>query len=349
LLCGNSRKNKGSAHPPNTGGIRVIRACALATCLLLLASALIVVSPASHRYGRALAQAEPSKPSQSDEAVKEVVTLDSEINGLKGSIASLEQKSGALGAKISSLGPQIEQRRNKLSARRAALAARARSIYVNGRTSKLVLLVSAENVSEMLDRNDMLNKVARSDARMIKTTRAEAAALQASIAELRNSKKEVDRSAAEARRRQQRLEQSRAEKQAVIAKAGANAASVLAQSGTVEKKMNDINSTRQAPMDPVSGRPTGRVMMMVATAYCPLEPGLDEHTASGMRATKGVVAVDPRTIPLGTRLNVEGYGNCIAGDTGGAIKGNRIDLCFDTLEEMNAYGGYRNVRVEILD
>jgi len=109
--------------------------------------------------------------------------------------------------------------------------------------------------------------------------------------------------------------------------------------------MQQIN----APAAPVTGRPTGKVLTMVATAYSPQEPGLDDHTASGMRATRGVVAVDPRVIPLGTRLNVEGYGNCIAGDTGSAIKGNRIDLCFDTLEEMNAYGGYHTVRVEILD
>jgi 3D (Asp-Asp-Asp) domain-containing protein len=67
-----------------------------------------------------------------------------------------------------------------------------------------------------------------------------------------------------------------------------------------------------------------------------------------MKAQHGVVAVDPRVIPLGTRLNVEGYGNCIAGDTGSAIKGNRIDLCFDTLAECNAYG-MRKVRVEILN
>jgi 3D (Asp-Asp-Asp) domain-containing protein len=119
----------------------------------------------------------------------------------------------------------------------------------------------------------------------------------------------------------------------------------VAQSSKVEAKIKEINP----PGPSVTGRPTGKVMMMVATAYSPQEPGLDDHTASGMRATKGVVAVDPRVIPLGTRLNVEGYGNCIAGDTGSAIKGNRIDVCYDTLEEMNAWGGYRTVRVEILD
>ncbi len=51
-------------------------------------------------------------------------------------------------------------------------------------------------------------------------------------------------------------------------------------------------------------------------------------TASGMPLTKGIVAVDPSVIPLGTRLYIPGYGFAVAGDTGGGIVGNRIDLGF---------------------
>ena len=39
-----------------------------------------------------------------------------------------------------------------------------------------------------------------------------------------------------------------------------------------------------------------------------------------------MIAVDPKVIPLGSKVWVEGYGEAIAGDTGGAIKGNRIDI-----------------------
>lgn len=49
-------------------------------------------------------------------------------------------------------------------------------------------------------------------------------------------------------------------------------------------------------------------------------------TASGSPAGPGSIAVDPRVIPLGTKLRVEGYGDGVAADTGGAIKGRRIDV-----------------------
>lgn len=94
-----------------------------------------------------------------------------------------------------------------------------------------------------------------------------------------------------------------------------------------------------------------KVMEMEATGY---EPGpistgewADGLTFTGLKAQRGVVAVDPSVIPLGTRLYIEGYGEGIAADIGGAIKGNRIDLCFDTYEEAIQWGR-RIVKVYIL-
>ena len=61
-------------------------------------------------------------------------------------------------------------------------------------------------------------------------------------------------------------------------------------------------------------------------------------TYSGMVARVGVVAVDPKVIPLGTELYIEGYGFAIAGDTGSAIKGNKVDLYFNTNWECKQFG-----------
>ncbi|MBI4035601.1 G5 domain-containing protein [Candidatus Daviesbacteria bacterium] len=70
-------------------------------------------------------------------------------------------------------------------------------------------------------------------------------------------------------------------------------------------------------------------MRVYATHYDSHCPGCDEWTATGMRQGKGVIAVDPKVIPLRSKLYIPSYGMAVAGDTGGAIKGNIIDLGFE--------------------
>jgi 3D (Asp-Asp-Asp) domain-containing protein len=79
-------------------------------------------------------------------------------------------------------------------------------------------------------------------------------------------------------------------------------------------------------------------MRMVATAYTADCYGCSGLTAIGRPAGHGIVAVDPQVIPLGTRLYIPGYGVAIAGDTGGAIRGDRIDLGFDSAIEAMRFG-----------
>ena len=91
---------------------------------------------------------------------------------------------------------------------------------------------------------------------------------------------------------------------------------------------------------------------MTATAYYPGPESTgkwaDGFTATGVKAGFGIAAVDPKVIPLGTRLYIPGYGHALAADVGGAIKGKRIDLCFETYKEAIQYGR-RQVKVYILD
>jgi len=93
-------------------------------------------------------------------------------------------------------------------------------------------------------------------------------------------------------------------------------------------------------------------LRMTATAY---DPGprscgryADGTTATGAKAEKGVVATDPRVIPMGTRLYIPGYGFAVAADRGSAIKGMRIDLCYNTYREAVQFGR-RKVDVYVLD
>jgi 3D (Asp-Asp-Asp) domain-containing protein len=65
---------------------------------------------------------------------------------------------------------------------------------------------------------------------------------------------------------------------------------------------------------------------------------LPGKTALGVSVRRGVVAVDPRLIPLGTRLHVPGYGPGLAADVGTAIKGRIIDLWFPTTAAARDWG-----------
>ena len=85
-----------------------------------------------------------------------------------------------------------------------------------------------------------------------------------------------------------------------------------------------------------------------ATAYTPYDAGCNGITATGAKATKGIVAVDPSVIPLGTKVYIPGYGVAIAADTGGAIKGNRLDVCYDSLSDALQWG-VKTVEVYILE
>ncbi len=84
-------------------------------------------------------------------------------------------------------------------------------------------------------------------------------------------------------------------------------------------------------------------LTVTATAYT---ASSGSRTASGRAAQYGVIAVDPKVIPLGTKLYIEStddgktwkYGYCVAGDTGGAIKGNKIDLYYNSERECVQFG-----------
>ena len=72
-----------------------------------------------------------------------------------------------------------------------------------------------------------------------------------------------------------------------------------------------------------------------ATSYDPTCRGCNQTTSIGLKAGFGVIAVDPKIIPLRSKVYIPGYGIAIAGDTGGSIKGNKIDLGFDDVKTGN--------------
>ena len=134
---------------------------------------------------------------------------------------------------------------------------------------------------------------------------------------------------------------------------GKQVACVQLSSSTVKEPVTEIveRGTKQPSVATTSGTLSySRVLTVEATASSG-----GGTTASGMAAQVGRIAVDPRVIPLGTRLYITSadgsswvYGTAVAADTGGAIKGNRIDLYFNSESECIRFGR-RSAKVYILN
>ncbi|WP_066321895.1 G5 and 3D domain-containing protein [Bacillus sp. FJAT-29814] len=96
---------------------------------------------------------------------------------------------------------------------------------------------------------------------------------------------------------------------------------------------------------------TGTEYYVTATAYTAYCNGCSGRTATGfdLRANPNakIIAVDPRVIPLGTKVYVEGYGYAVAADTGGAIKGNKIDVFMSSKADAYRWGR-KKVKIKIL-
>ena len=97
---------------------------------------------------------------------------------------------------------------------------------------------------------------------------------------------------------------------------------------------------------------TAKELTVTSTAYTANCEGCSGVTATGIdllaNPDQKVISVDPSVIPLGSKVWVEGYGEAIAGDTGGSIKGNKIDIFIPSQEEAINWGK-KTVKVKILD
>jgi 3D (Asp-Asp-Asp) domain-containing protein/LysM repeat protein len=141
------------------------------------------------------------------------------------------------------------------------------------------------------------------------------------------------------------------------------AANIVEEAPAQESANNNvIEAPAPAPQAPAANTTTteaaapaeaaGKTITVTATAYTANCAGCSGITSTGIDLKANpdakVISVDPNVIPLGSKVYVEGYGNAIAGDTGGAIKGNIIDIFIPT-QEAAVQWGRKQVKVTILD
>jgi 3D (Asp-Asp-Asp) domain-containing protein/peptidoglycan hydrolase CwlO-like protein len=219
--------------------------------------------------------------------------------------------------------------------------------------------------SELQANESKLQEEASAMDKQVLALKEQLSANQATLQQIANQKQteqqriDNEKKAAAAAKKQQAEAAAAAKKQA-------EAASSSAADSSSESQSSSSSSSDEAPIVTPPAQPdettntdgssnggndttNGRVLYMQSTAYSWREAGSGYITAIGidLRSQSNVIAVDPSVIPLGSLVEVEGYGMAIAGDTGGAIKGNIIDVHFPTVDQCIAWGRRNNVKVVI--
>ncbi|MGX7244134.1 3D domain-containing protein [Enterococcus quebecensis] len=184
------------------------------------------------------------------------------------------------------------------------------------------------------------------------------AALQQIASKKQTEEKRItdEKKVAEARK-QQAAEEARRKADASIESNSSSSSSSSSDSSSSSSSSSEDQPVVTPPSQPEevpgtgggNGGANGRVLYMQSTAYSWREAGSGFITATGidLRSQSNVIAVDPSVIPLGSFVEVEGYGFAVAGDTGGAIKGNIIDVHFPTVDQCLVWGRKNNVKVTI--
>lgn len=199
-----------------------------------------------------------------------------------------------------------------------------------------------ENQTTLTEKQTSMEQEASTLEKDVSSLKTELSNNQAALEKLSNERvvkeAQAKKAAAEVANRKE-IEASAAKKQQTQTNTSSSEVKENNTSETTEESVNITPpTTPEQPTKPSTGG--GNSMQMEATGYSYTQPGLSYFTATGidLRKNSRVIAVDPNTIPLGSVVEVSGYGIAVAGDTGGDIKGNRIDLHFNTIEECRQFG-----------
>jgi len=289
---------------------------------VLLAASAAFAAPGGN--GRALDLQAQRLESRAQKAVLELYSLDSRLQSARDRVASLEAATAQLRHERKVLKRELGVARSTLAVAEHELAVNLRALYEQGDVDAVAVVLGATSLGEGLQKLDDLDHIADESRRVVAATRAARRRLLRTRRSLSSDARKLQSSLASATAAEGNVASTATAQTSYIAALRAQARlrqsqiqEIVTTAHVAEKKTQKLQSPTPVPQ-PKSG---GRKMVVSATCY-----DLSGTTATGVPVGWGVVAVDPRVIPLGTKLFIPGYGNGVAADIGGGIKGAIIDL-----------------------
>ena len=311
--------------------------CLTAIALLVTATWARADDPAVRDRVAGLRTANQSLAAHSQNALLELYSLQTRLGQAEERIAALETRSAEVKEQRESAQKSLDVARASFQTAQAHLAARLRQLYVEGDVDPLAVLLGAESLDEIVSALDGLNRLATQDKEIVAQLANAKVALRAASARLAAHEAELKDLLADARATRADLAAARDARAAYLAglrhqqQLNQNQiAALTAQASEASDQSAELTDETGVPPAPPAN---GTKMTVSSTGYC-----LKGNTATGVPTSPGVVAVDPAVIPLGTHMYVPGYGEGVAADTGSAVKGQTIDVWFESCAKAIAWG-----------
>jgi 3D (Asp-Asp-Asp) domain-containing protein/peptidoglycan hydrolase CwlO-like protein len=263
--------------------------------------------------------------------VEEIIMVEATIDNTKNEIANLDVKISTIEDELEQLNTERNVLQKSIGEKRELLEERIVYTYKYSKNHVVKMILTARDINEFISVVYLMKNILAQDAALIESIRLDKESYDRIMRKSEEKKRELEQTRSEKKTEQEKLEANLEKNEFLLEKVKNEKSSVAGVLSAIRERISRIQ--------PEGVTLTGE-WSMVATAYYAGGGGLNGNgiTATGLRARKGLVAVDPKVIRLGTKLYIEGYGIAIAADTGGWIKENRIDLCFDTLEECYRFG-----------
>jgi 3D (Asp-Asp-Asp) domain-containing protein len=303
---------------------RAARFAALAAVLTLTAASAALAAPGT--AGHAAGGADPvtqQLEARAHQALLSLYALDSHLHAWQSRVASLERQATTLRRERAALREELSAARSSLRSGRRQLAVELRALYEQGSVDPVAVVLGAASLTKGLRQLDAMSRLSVQSRQIVTATIAARERLRNSQSRLATQQRRLERSLAAARRAEQRLAATVAARQAYVASLRAKEKLRAEQVRSVETAAQAAQEKSQQLQPTTTTASVSGKRQLTVSATCYDLPGT---TATGMPVGLGVVAVDPSVIPLGTRMYVPGYGNGVAADVGGAIKGAIIDL-----------------------
>lgn len=326
--------------------ITLLKRTVLIAIVVLILVSLLVVSPKKadaitlKELGNAIASLSQDEESLLEEILVSEVEIENkrnEIESLNGELKVLENQLEELNETRKELSESIENKKD-------ILTEKVIISYKYGNNDVAKIIISARDLNEVVNNLYLFKNIMRREAEIIEQLRFEKEEYDRISRKAEEKMKEIEETRARIKAEEQQLLKSMEENKVLLGEVKGEKAEIQGLLSEIKKRIAQV-------------QPPGLVLVgewdMVATAYYAFGSGGNDIngngiTAIGLRARKGIIAVDPRVIPLGTKLYIPGYGEALAADTGGWIKGSRIDLCFESLEECFRYGK-RRIKIYLIE